>query len=75
MTSVYCYDKHLTRKSLFEITDTQCTSITLLSPVFVGDDTPLHLLVVLADANSQPGAKLAVVEGVHNTEHLPLVKA
>lgn len=45
------------------------------SPVFVGDYAPLHLLVVLADANSQPGAQLAVVEGVHHTEHLALVKA
>lgn len=45
------------------------------SPVFVGDDAPFYLLVVLADANSQPGAQLAIVEGVHHTENLPLVKA
>lgn len=45
------------------------------SPVFVGDNAPLHLLVVLANANSQPGAQLAVVESVHHTEHLALVKA
>lgn len=47
----------------------------MLSPVFVGDDAPLHLLMVLANANSQPGAQFAVVEGVHHTEHLALVKA
>lgn len=50
-------------------------SVRMLSPVFVGDDAPLHLLVVLADANSQPGAQLAIVEGVHHAEHLTLVKA
>lgn len=44
-------------------------------PVFVGDDAPFHLLVVLADANGQPGAQLAVIEGVHHAEHLPLVEA
>lgn len=51
------------------------TSVRKLSPVFVGDDAPLHLLVVLANANSKPGAQLAVVQGVHHTEHLALVKA
>ena len=45
------------------------------SPVFIGDDAPLHLLVVLANANGQPGAQLAIIEGVHHTEHLALVKA
>lgn len=45
------------------------------SPVFVGDDAPLHLLVILANANSQPGAQFAIVEGVHHSEHLALVKA
>lgn len=44
-------------------------------PVFVGDDAPFDLLVVLADANSQPGAQLAVVQGVHHTENLALVEA
>lgn len=44
-------------------------------PVFVGDNAPLHFLVVLANANSQPGPQLAVVERVDHTEHLPLVKA
>lgn len=44
-------------------------------PVLVGDDAPFHLLVVLADANGQPGAQLAVVQGVHHTENLPLVEA
>lgn len=44
-------------------------------PVFVGDDAPFNLLVVLADANSQPGAQLAVIQGVHHTENLPLIKA
>lgn len=49
--------------------------MSLRSPVFVGDDAPLHLLVILADADRQPGAQLPVVEGVHHPEHLPLVKA
>lgn len=31
--------------------------------------------MVLADANSQPGAQLAVIQGVHHTENLPLIKA
>lgn len=44
-------------------------------PVFVGDDAPLNLLVVLANANSQPGAQLAVIQGVHHAENLPLVEA
>lgn len=44
-------------------------------PVFVGDDAPLNLLVVLANANSQPGAQLAVIQGVHHAEDLPLVEA
>lgn len=47
----------------------------LLSPVFVGDDASLHLLVVLADADGEPGAQLAVVEGVHHAEDLALVEA
>lgn len=46
-----------------------------MSPVLVGNDAPLHLLVVLPDADGQPGAQLAVVEGVHHTEHLALVEA
>lgn len=45
------------------------------SPVLVGDYAPLHFLMVLSDANGQPGAELAVVEGVHHAEHLALVKA
>lgn len=44
-------------------------------PVFVGDDAPFNFLVVLADANGQPGAQLAVVQGVHHTENLPFVEA
>lgn len=48
---------------------------SLSSPVLVGNDAPLHLLVVLPDADSQPGAQLAIVEGVHHTEHLALVEA
>lgn len=31
--------------------------------------------MVLADANGEPGAQFAVVEGVHHTEHLALVEA
>ena len=50
-------------------------SLSVPSPVLVGDYASLNLLVVLANANSQPGAKLAIVEGVHHTEHLALVKA
>lgn len=45
------------------------------SPVLVGDYAPLHFLMVLSDANGQPGAKLAIVEGVHHAENLALVKA
>lgn len=48
----YCCDKHLSRMPLIEIKDTYCMSVRKLSPVFVGNDAPLHLLVVLADANS-----------------------
>lgn len=44
-------------------------------PVFVGDDAPFHLLVVLANANSQPGAQLAIIQGVHHAENLALVEA
>lgn len=44
-------------------------------PVFVGDDAPFNLLVVLANANGQPGAQLAIIQGVHHAEDLPLVKA
>lgn len=45
------------------------------SPVLVGDDASLHLLVVLANADGEPGAQLAIVEGVHDTKHLALIKA
>lgn len=51
------------------------SSVGVLSPVFVGNDAPLHLLVVLPNANSQPGAQLPVVEGVYHSEDFPLVKA
>lgn len=47
----------------------------LILPVFVGNDASLHLLVVLADANGEPGAQFAVVEGVHHAKHLALVEA
>lgn len=56
------------------MTDIQVKKIHKLSPVFVGDDASLHLLVVLADANSKPGAQLAIIQGVHHTEHLAFVK-
>lgn len=46
-----------------------------MSPVFVGDNAPLHFLVVLANADSQPGSQLAIVERVDHTEYLALVKA
>lgn len=45
------------------------------APVFVGNDSSLHLLVVLANADGEPGAQLAVVEGVHHAEDLALVEA
>lgn len=47
----------------------------LSSPVLVGNDAALHLLVVLPDADCQPGAQLAIVEGVHHAKHLALVEA
>lgn len=46
----------------------------MVLPVFVGNDASLHLLVVLANTNGQPGAQLSIVEGVHDAEHLALVK-
>lgn len=57
--------RHLSSMSFFEMIDIYSKpkhmSVRMWSPVFVGDDAPLHLLVILADANSQPGTQLAIV--------------
>ena len=80
MNESFNYLVQPTCTSLFEIIDKQFklklinTSVWTPLPVFVGDDPPLHLLVVLSDANSKPGAQLPVVEGVHHTKHLSLVE-
>lgn len=46
----------------------------MLSPVFVGDDAPLHLLVVFADTDGEPRTQLAIVERVHHAKNLALVE-
>ena len=51
------------------------TEIVSLSPVLVRYDASLHFLMVLPYADGQPGAQLAVVQGVHHSEHLSLVEA
>lgn len=43
-------------------------------PVLIGDDASLHLLVILANPDSEPGAQLSIVQRVHNPEHLSFVK-
>lgn len=44
-------------------------------PILVGDDSPLHLLVVLADANGEPRTQFAIVKGVNHSKDLTLVEA
>lgn len=44
-------------------------------PILVGDDAPLHLLVVLANADGEPGAQFAIVKGVNHSKDLALVEA
>lgn len=43
-------------------------------PVLVGDDAPLYFLVVLANANGKPGTQFAIVQGIHYSEYLTLIK-
>lgn len=40
-------------------------------PALVGDDPLLQQLLVLASADGQPVAQLAIIQGVHHLENLP----
>lgn len=40
-------------------------------PALVGDDALLQKLLVLANTDCQPVAKLAIIEGVHHLENVP----
>lgn len=44
-------------------------------PILVGDDAPLHLLVVFANADGEPGAQFAIVKGVNHSKDLALIEA
>lgn len=43
-------------------------------PVLIGDDASFHFLVILANANSEPGAQFSIVQGIHDPEHLAFIE-
>lgn len=53
----------------------QSLYVWIRSPVLIGNNSSFHLLMILANSNGKPGSKLAVVECVHHTKNLTLVKA
>lgn len=65
----------LCQKQQLKHSSVYCRCFIVGSPVLVGDNASLHFLVVLPDADGQPGAQFAIVESVHHSEHLSFIKA